>query len=335
MNTVTITPDAVAAAFDRTCPGGEVLDVRPLLGGQWATMARVGIARGGERHDVVVRVVPDAELGAKELAVQAAAADAGIRTPRVHLTGDAGGPLGGAWAAMDFVTGRQLLDGLDGAGALRRLPVLLRRLPRQLAGAMAAVHAIDPEPVRARARASAPGAALTVAEVWEHLHRAAGDLPGLRAGLERLRDTMPPQEHAVVCHGDIHPFNLLVDEHGGITVLDWTAAAIAPPAFDVAFTSLLLRGAPLEAPGPLRPVIRAGAAVLARRFERAYATANPGADLAPLGWYAALHATRVLIDLGQWRRDGDERASTHPWRLVAPAAATALRRATGITIEKA
>jgi len=297
-----------------------------LLGGQWAAMAHVRLAGGSDAalDDVVVRVVPDAVMGAKELAVQAAAADAGIRTPRVHLTGDAGGPLGGAWAVMDFVAGQQLLAGLDGAAALRQLPALVRQLPRQLADTMAAIHRIDPEPVVARARAAAPGAALTVDEVWAHLHAATGDLPEVRSALERLRATMPTAAGAVVCHGDLHPFNLLADADGTITVLDWTAAAIAPPAFDVALTWLLLRNPPLEAPRALRPLIGAGAAVLARRFLRAYRDANPDADLTHLDWFVALHAARVLIDLGLWRQAGDPRATTHPWRLVAAGASRAL-----------
>ena len=312
----------------------DVKDVRPLLGGQWATMAHVRIAGGPEDvpEDVVIRVVPDAVMGAKELAVQAAAADAGIQTPRVHLTGDAGGPPGGAWAVMDFAQGRQLLGGLEGVDAIRQLPALLRLLPRQLADTMAAIHRIDPAPVIARVHAAAPGVALTVEDVWRHLHAATRDLPQLRVALERLHGTMPPQADAVLCHGDLHPFNLLVDADDTITVLDWTAAAVAPPAFDVALTWLLLRQPPLEAPSALRPVIGAGAAVLARRFLRAYRNANPAANLADVDWYTALHSARVLIDLSMWRLAADSRASTHPWRLVAPGAARALRRITGITV---
>jgi aminoglycoside phosphotransferase (APT) family kinase protein len=283
-------------------------------------------------EDVVVRVVPDAMLGAKELAVQESVAEAGISTPRVHLTGDAGSPLGGPWAVMDFAAGEPLLAGLDGAAAVRRLPALLRRLPDQLVTTMGAVHRIDPVPVEARVRRAAPDAAITVKERSRHLHAAAATLPALRAALERLDDAQPAQTRSVVCHGDLHPFNLLVDDDGRITVLDWTAAAIAPPVYDVAFTWLLLRHPPLHAPSALRPAINAGAGVLARRFLHAYRSANPDVDLAPVGWYSAFHAARVLLDLNLWRSTDDPRASTHPWRLVAPGAARALRRATGVPL---
>jgi aminoglycoside phosphotransferase (APT) family kinase protein len=270
-------------------------------------------------------------MGAKELAVQGAAADAGIRTPRVHLTGDAGGPFGGAWAVMDFAPGQPLLAGLDGAAAIRQLPALLRRLPSQLADTMTVIHRIDAAPLVQRVRAVAPSAALTLDELWGHLHAAAEDMPPLRAALERLRATQPSQDGAVLCHGDLHPFNLLVEPDGSITVLDWTAAAIAPPAYDVANTWLLLRHPPLEAPASLRPAISAGAAVLARRFVRQYRRTNPGA-LDQLDWYVGLHASRVLLDWTIWHRAGDRRAATHPWRLVAPGAARAVRRVAGIDV---
>lgn len=128
------------------------------------------------------------------------------------------------------------------------------------------------------------------------------------------------------------PFNLLVDPDGSITVLDWTAAAIAPPAFDVALTWLLLRNPPLEAARPLRPVIGVGAAVLARRFLRSYRDTNPSADLRSLDWYLAVHSARVLIDLGLWQRADDPRLASHPWRLVAAGARLAVHRATGISV---
>jgi hypothetical protein len=76
-----------------------------------------------------------------------------------------------------------------------------------------------------------------------------------------------------------------------------------------------------------------GARVLARRFHRTYHALNPEADLDHLSWYLALHASRVLLDLHTWRAAHDPRAQRHPWKLVAPGAARALHRATGIRVE--
>jgi aminoglycoside phosphotransferase (APT) family kinase protein len=332
--TVIIAASTISAALGQTWPDVDVKAAQPLTGGEWATMFRLRLAGtpDGVPDDVVLRVVPDAAMGAKELAVQTSAYAAGIPTPRVHMTGDAGGPLGGAWSLMDFVEGAPLLANLDGASALTRLPALLRRLPRQLAATTAVVHRVEPGPVEARVRAAAPTVAFTVDEVFAHLRGAGVSHDPLVRAMDALDATRPPVQQTVLCHGDLHPFNLLTDGDR-VTVLDWTAAIVAPPAYDVAWTWLLLRHPPLEATPAMRRAIDAGAAVLARRFLRDSRRLVPGLDADELHWYTALHAARILIDLGRWAIDGDERAEAHPLRLVAPGAIRLLRRTTGVAID--
>ncbi|HEX6416990.1 MAG TPA: phosphotransferase [Acidimicrobiales bacterium] len=301
-----------------------------LPGGYWATMWRLQLTGTppGIPGEVVLRVMPDATMGAKEMAVQAAAAAGGIATPRVHLTVPAGGPLARAWAVMDLAPGAPLLAGLDGAAALRRLPRLAAALPRRLADAMATIHRVDPAPVVAAVREAAPSAAVTIDDLWPHLRTkvAATGRADLDDALDRLVAGRPRRVDAVICHGDVHPFNLLADGPH-TTVLDWTGAVAAPAAYDVAFTWLLLRHPPLAAPSALRPAIALAAATLARRFVRLYRRANPDADLTDLQWYVGLHALRILADHEIWARNGDPRARHHPLRLVVPGATTALRRA--------
>lgn len=305
-------------------------DPSPLVGGYWATMWRIHLAGTpvGVPADLVVRVMPDATMGAKEMAVQAAAAQAGVPTPRVHLTGPPGGPLRNAWAVMDLAPGAALITGLDGAAALRRLPRLAAALPRQLAETMATVHRVDPAPVVAAVRDAAPSVALTLDELWPHVRGsvAATRRDDLEDALERLVAGQPHRGSAVVCHGDFHPFNLLA-QGTRTTVLDWTGAIVAPPAYDVAFTWLLLRYPPLAAPPGLRPVIGAAAAALARRFVGLYRRTNPAADLTGLHWFAGLHALRIVSDHDNWTRTGDPRARHHPLSLVVPGALETLRRA--------
>jgi aminoglycoside phosphotransferase (APT) family kinase protein len=331
---VTVSPEQILEALLGAWPAVELAtEPRPLTGGYWATILRLRLT-GVPDHvpaDVVLRVVPHPEMGAKEIAVQAAVADAGVPTPTVHLTGPASGPIGDAWAVMDLAPGDTLLVGLDGAAALRKLSHILARVPACLADTMSAVHHIDAAPVLQRARAVAPTVALTVQELWPQL-RAGADLTGrhdLVDAVESLAHQAPRQDEVVLCHGDLHPFNLLRDGDR-ISVLDWTAALVAPPAYDVALTRLLLRFPPLAATPALRPIIDPGARALARRFVRRYHYANPTADLTDLDWYTGLHAARVLIDLATWHSTGDPRANTHPWALIAPGAVTELSRITGI-----
>lgn len=330
---MTISSEQIIQALRGAWPDVDLtVEPRPLTGGYWATILHLRLTGTPDDvpDDVVLRVVPHPEMGAKEGAVQSALAEAGAPTPTVHLTGRAGGPLGDAWAVMDLAPGEPLIAGLDGAAALRTLPRLLARLPAQLADTMAAIHRIDPAPIVERVRAAAPTVALSLDELWPHL-RAGAELTGrndLIDALDTLADHPPPPGETVLCHGDLHPFNLLRDGER-ISVLDWTGALLAPPVYDVALTRLLLRYPPLAAPPALRPIIAAGATVLARRFLHSYRRANPTADLTDLDWYTALHATHVLIDLAAWKNTGDPRASGHPWHLIAPGAATELTRITG------
>ena len=330
-----ISDEQIEAALRTAWPDVELDDARPLTGGQWATMFHLHLAAtpDGIPRDLVLRVVPHAEMGAKELAVQTAAAEAGIPTPRVHLTGPAGGPLTGAWAVMDLAPGDPLLADLDGVAALRRLPQILRRVPGQLADALAAIHRVDPAPVIERVRAAAPAAAFQIDQLCTHLRTGAAETRrrDLADAVDRLTSTHTAPTGTVACHWDMHPFTLLADGPL-IAVLDWTGAIVAVPAYDVSLTWLLLRHPPLAAPSALRPAVSAGAGVLARRFLHRYRRANPAADLTSLDWYTSLHAARILIDLATWQRNDDPRAHTHPWHLIAPGAVRVLHRATRIEI---
>lgn len=73
----------------------------------------------------------------------------------------------------------------------------------------------------------------------QRIHQATGiDAAGKDRLLTRMRGI--PQE-ARLCHGDLHPGNVLLTEDGPI-LIDWLDAAIGNPACDVARTSLLMRG---------------------------------------------------------------------------------------------
>jgi len=137
-----------------------------------------------------------------------------------------------------------------------------------------------------------------------------------------------------VCHGDLHPFNLLVSDKDHWTLLDWTAAVIAEPAYDLAFTTLLLRYPPLAAPGPLQPVIGAAGRYAARRFQASYqASGQALPSQTRLEWHTALHALRILIEVEGWRHEAvPGQHADHPWLAIGPPAAEALQRATGTRV---
>jgi aminoglycoside phosphotransferase (APT) family kinase protein len=331
---VTITTDDVASQLRGVWPEVTTGATAPLSGGFWATMFRVQLTGqpDGVAGEVVVRFAPHRSMGAKEAEVQRAVADQGVPTPHVWVsrTDD---HRGGWWSVMDFSPGQPLLAGLDGIAALRRAPSLLRTLPQQLAQTTAAVHRVDPEPVTAAVRCAAPDVAWSTHDILEHLRLGAdvADRADIVTALDQLSHTVPDSSHQVVCHGDLHPFNVL-DYDGQLVVLDWTGAVVADPCFDLAFTELLLANPPLVLPWPLAAIGRAAGRLLARRFLSSYTRANPEIPLTSLGWYRALHGARVLIELTNLRDRHGPDAGGHPFTLLAPAAAAHLTAATGTEI---
>jgi aminoglycoside phosphotransferase (APT) family kinase protein len=235
---------------------------------------------------------------------------------------------------MDFSPGAPLLAGLDGTAAIRRAPSLLRTLPAQLATAAAALHRLDPGPITAAVRAAAPTVAWSAAEVLGQLRVGAEAVQraDVVAALDRLADDQPTPGGEVVCHGDLHPFNVLECD-GDLVVLDWTGAVLADPCFDLAFTELLLANPPLTLPAALQPVGRVAGRLLARRFVAAYTGANPDADLGPLSWYRAMHCARVLVEAERLRADHGPDGGGHPFAALSPVAAHNLEAATGVGID--
>jgi aminoglycoside phosphotransferase (APT) family kinase protein len=307
----------------------------PLAGGFWASMYRLHLEGQPETvpSDVVFRIAPDVAMGAKELVVQQSVAEMGYPTPHVRLSRPADDELGGTWSLMDFATGTPPLGELNGIAALRQAPRLFARLPEQLAAPMARLHALDPEPVTSAVGAAAPSVAWRVGDLLEHFESAAQALGrrDLATAVRVLADRRPPEGRTVICHGDLHPFNLLVRDDGDITVIDWTAAIRAEPVYDIAFTAMLLANPPLDTPGPLGAVIRGVGARLARRFVSRYQALAPHRDLRALDWFRALHGTRILLEAAslEARLGGSE---GHPFGALRSVAASALHMATGEAI---
>ena len=237
---------------------------------------------------------------------------------------------------MSLAEGAPMLSGLSGVAASVELPSLARRLPALLAEAMAALHAVDTTPVAAAlAAADLTGATTVGAMLAGFVERtAAADRPDLAQALVALAAAEPPAGEVVVCHGDLHPFNLLVTADGTWTLLDWTASLLADPAYDVAFTRLMLRHPPLNMPGPLAPIVSGAGRWLAKRFEAAYAAAS-GRILDPMrvDWFDALLSARMLLEVDGWRQtDTVADHPGHPFLTIGPHAAAALTRQTGVPV---
>ena len=211
------------------------------------------------------------------------------------------------------------------------MPRLLSQIPDLLATSMARLHALDPGLVRGE---------------LEQLRDMPVTVDGLLAALVRfasafgrtdladagrwLADHSPGPAPDVICHGDLHPFNLLADGDR-VTVLDWSTALLAPRAHDVAFTSLQLSEPALRVPGWQRPPVRMLGRVLARRFVRAYQRqAAVAVGPAELRWHQAVVCLRALVEVASWVHLGTAEAHAgHPWLINGPVFARRLARLTG------
>jgi aminoglycoside phosphotransferase (APT) family kinase protein len=308
----------------------------PLRGGFWAELLSFSLANppDGWPAELVARLMPDPGTARKETIVQSAVAAAGFPTPLVRASGGPDGGLGRAFMVMDVAAGKPALSGLDGGLTPAAVLRLLRQVPQLLATSMARLHALDPGLVRGELE-QVREVPVTLDGLLCALARFAAEFgrPDLAGAARWLADHPPGAAPDVICHGDLHPFNLLADGDR-VTVLDWSTALLAPRAHDVAFTSLLLSEPPLRVPGWQRPLVRVSGRLLARRFLRGYlrqtaTTVEPG----ELRWHQAVVCLRALTEAASWVHQGvaDERAG-HPWLMCGPAFARRLTTLTGAPV---
>jgi aminoglycoside phosphotransferase (APT) family kinase protein len=168
-----------------------------------------------------------------EFRVVHAARAAGVPVPKPIRFESEGGPFESAGYLMEHVHGTSVAPRV-----LRReeLAEARRRLPAQLAEALARVHAIDPASIDGL---PGPGGdpALDACELWEQQLDAVGEpLPAVEAGLRWLRLNAPaPRERPALVHGDFRLGNFIVDREGLAAVIDWELCHAGDPAEDIAW----------------------------------------------------------------------------------------------------
>ena len=307
-----------------------------MRGGFWAELFAFSLANppAGWPAELVARLMPDPDTARKETVVQSAVAAAGFPTPFVRAAGGPDGGLGLAFMVMDRAVGRPLLSGLDSGLTPGVVPRLLRQIPDLLAGSMARLHALDPDPVRGQLE-QVRDVLATEAGLLSALARLAAESGrfDLVSAARWLTDHPPAPAPDVICHGDLHPFNLLADGDR-VTVLDWSNALLAPRAYDVAFTSLLLSEPPLHVPDWQRPLVRMLGRLLARRFVRGYQRqAATTVEPAELRWHQAVVCLRALTEVTGWvHQDVAGTRAGHPWLVSGPTMARRLAALTGAPV---
>jgi aminoglycoside phosphotransferase (APT) family kinase protein len=238
----------------------------------------------------VLRAHHDPALVLREHAIQNAVAEQGYPAPRVVHAAVDPGALGAPFLLMTRLPGVPLL-------AARPLG-----MDRPLVDAQLRLHALDPAPL-----VRALGDVITfdgyLARFQRRIEQA--ELEGLQGVARWLHEHRPQAATPpVICHGDLHPQNVLVEGGRVSGVVDWTNTVVADPAFDVGSTHMILRFVPAglaSLPGPLRWLARVGQPILATRYRAGYRRRRPIAA-ERLAYYEVAAILRALVRAGEVRR---------------------------------
>ncbi len=315
-----------------------------FTGGFFATVVRFRLADppADLAGWLVARLMPDEEFTRRETQVQRLVAETGFDTPRIRAFGDGSGTLGQTWSVMDAVDGSPMIDDLDPKTILRVLPDLVASLPRRMAAMAVALHNASPAELREVVPSRTPEEAADWLELDLDPQRAAR-VRGNELMVEELRravlglrrtaptaDTLGPSRH-VLCHGDLHPFNVLTTDDGTDVLIDWSEANWAAPEAELAYTSFIIGHPPLDLPPLVMSAVQRATRPIGARVVSEYVKLSGRTiDQGLLDWWTAFHAVRMLSFVAR----GDAQIRTHPWFGLQDRLAAIIASATGVTVHR-
>ena len=128
---------------------------------------------------------------------------------------------------------------------------------------------------------------------------ARGLSPALRAAALEALAAMPEGER--LCHGDFHPDNVLMTDHGPV-VIDWRDVTLGRPLADLARSSVILLG--VSAPGSRAPwVEKLMVEWYHRIYLRHYFRLRPGGEDEYRAWRPIVAAARMregIVEIQDW-----------------------------------
>lgn len=209
-----------------------------------------------------------------------AAYDSGIRTPRVDEVVVLDERVG---IIFERVDGPSMLD------IATTRPWRLWSCARALAELQFAVHQCAAPQLRS-ARTS--------------VERRIDNAPALSAGLRRLvlRAWAQLPDGDRLCHGDLHPDQIIVSSDG-MVIIDWADAVQGNPLADIARTSLILRVSPLPpgAPLPMRLIVQAFRRMFHVEYLRHILQLTGATEGQLAAWEAPVAAARLCEEIPRER----------------------------------
>lgn len=236
-----------------------------------------------------------AEWAAHEAAIVAAVHAAGLPAPAVDGVVEVDGRPG-------IVLER--IDGVPMWDRMKAVPDELPELTEMLARLQDTIHAAGPlpgvPPLADRVRARIAQAPLAADE---------------RAAAAAVLGTLPAGR--ALCHGDMHPANVLLTARGPV-VIDWFDAATGDPAADRARSALLMR--PLASARSARPFLGGATRPFLARLHAAYLDALSRRGAAPAPTFAAWEAVLAVARMSEPIPAPDMAGIWQTWRASASGA---------------
>lgn len=235
----------------------------------------------------------------REAATHAALVESGFPAPRILLVETQGEVLGKPFLVMERLPGETMWSAAVGpGGGLGRL----WGMPRQLGEIHARLHGVPGIALlECAARFEVDPILVTLGGEVRRLRARIGEagVAGLLPGAAWLEAKMPPPaESEVICHGDFHPLNIMVQGDRITGVIDWAQAIAAEPAYDVAATRVLGRLADPNLPRWAHAAIGIARRLMLRRYMNVYRALRP---LEPrnLPYFEALRILSALTFAGE------------------------------------
>jgi aminoglycoside phosphotransferase (APT) family kinase protein len=221
----------------------------------------------------------------------------GYPAPRVLLAEADDAALGRSFVIMERLPGRTMLEMF-----FRPSRAFFGLAPR-LAKQHVRLHQLDPAPVLAAFEAQGLSDRASIDLFYGHLSDtiARTRLRWLDPGLSWLHEHRPDGGAGVICHGDFHPANLLMDRGAVSGVIDWAWVSVGPAEYDVGASVAIFTHGPIDLPGFLQ-----GPADWVRRrfisdYVREYQKRRP-LDLDAVAYYEALRCLGFLVEIAEHRQ---------------------------------
>ena len=234
------------------------ITIRQFQGGQ-SNPTFLLTAQAGRRYVLRKKppgdILPSAHAVEREYTVMHALGPAGVPVPRMRLLCEDPSVIGTAFYVMDYVDGRVLID------------IRLSDLPKAdraayylaMADGLAALHRVDWRAAGLQGFGKPDAYVARQVSRWTRQYLASAPEPNddMAQLMEWLAANIPPDEDAVIAHGDYRLGNLMFapDRPALLAILDWELSTIGHPLADLAYLCSFYRlphdGAPFRGLGRL------------------------------------------------------------------------------------